>query len=148
VIQRVQEKTAEDPGEGAKNYDLAAVRTIDMTASTYFCSACGNKNQENFINDGSSGDTICNGKDNFGCGNVVQNHAVDLGQQFRVFAGIYSQYLLLIYPLPPPPPPPYIPCIYIYYIYIIRTLFVHNASSSPHPLHDLALRSFCWFVCR
>ena len=36
--------------------------------------------------DSRTGDTICRGKDNEGCGNVVQDHHVDEGQQFRRFA--------------------------------------------------------------
>ena len=39
------------------------------------------------MTDPKSGDVVCTGRDGLGCGNVVQDHSVDLGAAKRNFEG-------------------------------------------------------------
>jgi len=56
-------------------------------APQFKCDLCGNMNQGNFVGDKKSGDTICMGPDNQGCGNVVQDRKVHEGSMYRKFEG-------------------------------------------------------------
>jgi len=47
------------------------------------CDLCGNDEQENFIVDRTEGDTICLGRDAEGCGNVISERAVHMGNPHR-----------------------------------------------------------------
>jgi len=50
------------------------------------CDLCGNDEQEHFIVDRFEGDTICLGRNEEGCGNVISERAVHLGDPHRTFA--------------------------------------------------------------
>lgn len=68
------------------NSEVWATPKAEQQGLEFECDVCGNKDQRSFLRDGSTGDTICLGADKSGCGNVVQDHRVDEGSQFRTFA--------------------------------------------------------------
>ena len=44
---------------------------VEQNYNDLECPICKNSNEENFVNDNASGDTICLGVDNLGCGGIV-----------------------------------------------------------------------------
>ena len=68
------------------NNEVWAAPKAEQQGLEFECDVCGNKDQRSFLRDGSTGDTICLGANKSGCGNVVQDHCVDEGSQFRTFA--------------------------------------------------------------
>eukprot|EP01036_Dinobryon_divergens_P027011 gene27011-35717_t len=60
---------------------------IGSSASIVSCKSCGNKDPNNFMTDNLRGDTICNGVNGKGCGEVVQDHNVVQGAEKRNFEG-------------------------------------------------------------
>ena len=53
----------------------------------YVCGVCGNRDQRQFLHESRSGDVVCLGADSTGCGNVVEEHKMHEGAQYRKFEG-------------------------------------------------------------
>ncbi len=53
----------------------------------YTCDVCGNRNQTKFLHESKDGDVVCLGIGDQGCGNVVEEHKLFEGNQFRKFEG-------------------------------------------------------------
>ena len=53
----------------------------------YVCNVCGNRDQRKFLHEPRAGDVVCLGADETGCGNVVEEHKLFEGNQFRKFEG-------------------------------------------------------------
>lgn len=51
------------------------------------CPWCWNKDPDNFATDSSTGDMVCLGVGGEGCGRVVVDHVVHIGQEKRNFEG-------------------------------------------------------------
>lgn len=68
------------------NNEVWAAPKAEQQGLEFECDVCGNKDQRCYLRDGATGDTICLGANKSGCGNVVQDHRVDEGSQFRTFA--------------------------------------------------------------
>jgi hypothetical protein len=60
--------------------------TSKLTGAPFVCNKCGNKDNKQLILDEKTGDTICNGSDGIGCGNIINDHEVDHGANKRHFA--------------------------------------------------------------
>ena len=60
--------------------------TSKLTGAPFVCNKCGNRDNKQLILDEKSGDTICNGTDSIGCGNIINDHEVDHGTSKRNFA--------------------------------------------------------------
>ena len=83
IIKRIQASKHDTPID---QVDYTSNDAAEQMSAQYACSRCKNNNQQDFIYDSKSGDIICLGKDREGCGNIVQNHMIDEGAEFRVFA--------------------------------------------------------------
>ena len=53
----------------------------------YTCDVCGNRDQTKFLHESKDGDVVCLGIGDQGCGNVVEEHKLFEGNQFRKFEG-------------------------------------------------------------
>ena len=53
----------------------------------YVCNVCGNRDQRKFLHEPRAGDVVCLGADETGCGNVVEEHKMHEGAQYRKFEG-------------------------------------------------------------
>ena len=53
----------------------------------YTCDVCGNRDQTKFLHESKDGDVVCMGIGDQGCGNVVEEHKLFEGNQFRKFEG-------------------------------------------------------------
>ena len=53
----------------------------------YTCDVCGNRDQTKFLHESKDGDVVCMGIGDQGCGNVVGEHKLFEGNQFRKFEG-------------------------------------------------------------
>ena len=53
----------------------------------YVCDVCGNRDQRKFLHEPRAGDVVCLGADETGCGNVVEEHKMHEGAQYRKFEG-------------------------------------------------------------
>ena len=84
VIERVKNSRHEKLADNEEVWFTVTGSEIDRPK--LICEICKNENHLFFITDPHTGDTICLGVDNMGCGNVVQDHFVDEGQQYRKFA--------------------------------------------------------------
>lgn len=84
VMQRIVESRSESVVDNVEVWSGAA--KMERQSVEFECDLCKNKDRRYFISDPHSGDTICGGQGGRGCGNVVQDHRVDEGSQFRVFA--------------------------------------------------------------
>jgi hypothetical protein len=84
VIERVRNSRHEKLADNEEVWQTITGSEIERPR--FICGSCGNENHTFFITDPHTGDTICLGKNNMGCGNVVQDHYVDEGQQYRKFA--------------------------------------------------------------
>jgi DNA-directed RNA polymerase subunit M/transcription elongation factor TFIIS len=84
VIERVRNSRHEKLADNEEVWQTVTGSEIERPK--FICGSCGNENHTFFITDPHTGDTICLGKNNMGCGNVVQDHYVDEGQQYRKFA--------------------------------------------------------------
>lgn len=62
----------------------------------YTCDICGNRDQTQFLPVAKDGDVVCLGIKDQGCGNVVEEHKMFEGNQFRKFEGPARR------PFPPP----------------------------------------------
>ena len=51
------------------------------------CDVCGNRDQTKFLHESKDGDVVCLGIGDQGCGNVVEEHKLFEGNQFRKFEG-------------------------------------------------------------
>jgi len=60
--------------------------TSKLTGAPFVCKKCGNRDNKQLILDEKTGDTICNGNDGIGCGNIINDHEVDHGTSKRNFA--------------------------------------------------------------
>lgn len=60
--------------------------TSKLTGAPFVCKKCGNRDNKELILDEKTGDTICNGTDGIGCGNIINDHEVDHGTSKRNFA--------------------------------------------------------------
>jgi hypothetical protein len=68
------------------NQEVWAVPKAERQTIEFECDICRNTDQKCFLQDVQTGDTVCLGQGKRGCGNVVQDHRVDEGSQFRTFA--------------------------------------------------------------
>ena len=68
------------------NMEVWTPQKVERVGLEFECDVCGNNNQKHFLRDGQTGDTVCLGRGGRGCGNVVQDHRVEEGSQFRTFA--------------------------------------------------------------
>lgn len=96
VIERVRNSRHEKLADNEEVWFTATGSEIERPK--LICEVCKNENHLFFLTDPHTGDTICLGVDNMGCGNVVQDHFVDEGQQYRKFADdTVSKLFLLIF---------------------------------------------------
>ena len=83
IIKRVQSSKHDTPID---QVDYTSNDATEQMSAQYACPRCKNNNQQDFIFDTKTGDVVCIGKNREGCGNVVQNHMIDEGAEFRIFA--------------------------------------------------------------
>lgn len=82
-------KRIKDTRPNYKQRDILYSRingTSKLTGAPFVCNKCGNKDNKQLILDEKTGDTICNGSDGIGCGNIINDHEVDHGANKRHFA--------------------------------------------------------------
>eukprot|EP00753_Platysulcus_tardus_P012028 PLAT3333.4.p1 GENE.PLAT3333.4~~PLAT3333.4.p1 ORF type:complete len:404 (-),score=137.46 PLAT3333.4:938-2116(-) len=83
MITKVRKSAEDSKHSGAVSRGGAAV---DPGGSTMVCTTCGNNNQGDFIVDHHSGDVICLGVEQRGCGCVIIAHKVHEGDWTRSFS--------------------------------------------------------------
>lgn len=84
IIERVRASRSEGIADNEEVWSALAVD--NHSRLKLVCGICKNEDQNCFKVDPCTGDTICLGVDRSGCGNVIQDHVVDEGQEFRIFA--------------------------------------------------------------
>jgi hypothetical protein len=65
-----------------KHFDIPS-----QVTPKFVCKQCGNRDQRHFLHEPRAGDVVCLGKDASGCGNVVEEHKMFEGAQYRKFEG-------------------------------------------------------------
>eukprot|EP01041_Mallomonas_annulata_P005903 gene5903-11915_t len=87
IIGRIKASREEKPVDNVEMWSKTSNVTAKLDMPDFVCSICGNTNPANYKTDNRSGDIVCLGMDALGCGNIVQDHHVDTGAQFRNFEG-------------------------------------------------------------